>query len=38
MMHITDEDISMALEYWYTKGTKEVIKYNKKEFLEKSTV
>ena len=38
VMHITDEDISMALEYWYTKGTREVIKYNKKEFLDKSAV
>ena len=37
-MHITDEDVSLALQYWYRTGTGEVYMFNKKEFVEKATV
>ena len=39
-MDIIDEDmdISLALQYWYKTGSKEVIKFNKKEFIEKAAV
>ena len=35
---ITDEDVSLALQYWYRVGSREVSKFNKKEFIEKATV
>ena len=36
-MDITDEDmdIALALQYWYKTGSKEVIKFNEKEFIER---
>ena len=37
-MCITDEDVSLALQYWYRVGSREVSKFNKKEFIEKATV
>ena len=37
-LHIDDEDIALALEYWYKLGSKEVVKFNKKEFLMKAAV
>ena len=37
-MDITDEDISLALQYWYKTGSKEVIKFNEKEFIDKAAV
>ena len=38
VMDIPDKDISFALQYWYKTGSKEVIKFNKKEFIEKAAV
>ena len=35
---ITDEDVSRALQYWYKKGSEEVSKFNKKEFIEKAAI
>ena len=35
---IDDEDISMALEYWYKKGSKEVVQFNKKEMVARVAV
>ena len=37
-MDIKDEDISLALEYWYKTGSREVNKFNKKEFIDKAAV
>ena len=37
-MNITDENISLALQFWYRVGNREVIKFNKKEFVEKAIV
>ena len=37
-MHITDEDVSLALQYWYRTGTGEVYMFSKKKFVEKATV
>jgi len=37
-LHIDDEDIALALEYWYKLGSKEVEKFNKKEFVLKAAV
>ena len=39
-MDIIDEDmdISLALQYWYKTGSKEVIKFNEKEFIDKAAV
>ena len=39
-MDIIDEDmdISLALQYWYKIGSKEVIKFNEKEFIDKAAV
>ena len=39
-MDITDEDmdIALALQYWYKTGSKEVIKFNEKEFIDKAAV
>ena len=31
---ITDEDINLALQYWYKIGSREVTEFNKKEFVE----
>ena len=35
---IKDEDISFALQYWYKMGSREVTKFNRKEFVEKTAV
>ena len=37
-LDIDDEDISLALEYWYKKGSKEVVQFNKKEMVAKVAV
>ena len=37
-MDITDEDISLALQYWYKTGSREVKKFKKKEFIDKASV
>jgi len=37
-VHFTDEDISLALQYWYRKGSREVGKFNKRQFIEKAAV
>ena len=37
-VHITDEDISLALQYWCRKGSREVRKFNKRQFIEKAAV
>ena len=36
-VHIKDEDISLPLQYWYRTGSREVVKFNKKEYVEKVT-
>ena len=37
-MDVTDDDISLALQYWYKTGSREVHNFNKKEFIEKAAV
>ena len=37
-LDIDDEDISLALGYWYQKGSKEVTEFNKKELLSRISV